>query len=241
MPPDIRRPISAQPVQRPSLAAAPLQRSNYGIPPRQSVAPTPGPRHMDIAPMPSRPAPTPVPAPAPLAIPEAPATYSSVRQPEAPLFTATKPTAAPSTKKSYRPAVVRAVRWACLTVGTVALLGGAGRLATAGSISGYTVAVGAVTANDGHSMNVQYTANDGELHHFTISHSVASMVPGTSLQVAYRPGAPDATVRQVSVVQSHHNLGMQLVATGVVLLIIGGFLSLRRRAKPSVVPVPVTV
>lgn len=134
-----------------------------------------------------------------------------------PLFT---PTAAPAPKSQSRRHLPK-VRWALVVVGTLLLIAGLGRWVTAGSTAHDAIAVGAVSANDGNSMTIQFTADDGKMHKFT-GKSSASLIPGSAVEVAYRSGAPEASARRVSVVQQAHNLGVAIAAAGVALLIVAG-------------------
>jgi hypothetical protein len=135
-----------------------------------------------------------------------------------PLFSASPVTQASKPKRRYGHLLPLA-RVALIVLAALLLIGGIGRWATAGSTSGNTVAVVAVVLNDGKKMTIQFTADDGLLHKFSAK-SQAKLIPGTAIQVAYRPGAADNTVKQVAVVQHAHNLGVALFSVGLLLAII---------------------
>lgn len=242
----------SRPSARPGLTAMPVQRGNYGIPTRQvpvapvqpsgpapAMPPQPGPRLMDVAvPRPSQPAqptqqPTqPVGSPVSMQNPGVPTPAAAI--PAQPTFNAT-PKAVE--EKANKPAKLKLILsklcLVLLIVGALISLVGIARWATAGSIANDTIAVGAVTANDGNTISIQFTADDGQLHKFTIHGNQSALIPGTAVQVAYQPGAPDHTAKQVSKVKSAHNLGVSLFFTGVLLLIVGGGLGLFVRRHTS--------
>lgn len=248
----------ARPSARPPVAAAPMQRANYGIPPRQSAPIQPqtaGPRMMDV----TAPAPRPVQPmqqAQPVAAPQPPAyqpmaqpapvvpTTAPVQRPE-PMFSPTQ-SAHTAQKAVKKHRIISKFRYVFLFVGALLTIGGIVRYATAGNISGYTIAVGAVTANDGKKTSIQFTADDGKLHRFTVQESKRNEIPGTAMEVAYQTGAADATVKRVSVVKSAHSLGVQMLAAGILFLAIGGIWSFvhYRKNRPAQVQqsqaVPVT-
>jgi hypothetical protein len=125
-------------------------------------------------------------------------------------------------------------------------IAGLARWATAGSTTGMTAAVGAVAANDGRTMTIQFTADDGKIHKFTAG-SEAKLIPGTAVEVAFRPGAADASVVRVAVVKGNKNIGMSLFLAGVVLFAASGGVigikKLRQKSKqnPTSLTTPVTV
>jgi hypothetical protein len=137
------------------------------------------------------------------------------------------------------------LRLALLIVGTLLVVGGAGRWLTAGSTSGDLIAAAAVAANDGNSMTIQFTANDGQMHKFTTK-SDRTLIPGSAVQVAYRSGAPDTSAKRVEPIAAAHSLGVSLMITGAALLLTAGVLALfiRRQIKhpkPASIAKPVTV
>ena len=254
----------SQPLARPSVAPAPLQRSNYGIPPRQSAPMPTGPRTMDVSRPPTRPTPiaSPAPAPAPAVAPEPatppvqqaapePAPVAPTQPAPQPIFAATRQALEENNqqeaKKPSKFGWLRANgKFVLLGLAAVLLLAGVGRLVTAGNISGYTIAVGAVTVNDGKKTTIQFVADDGKLHHFTLGESKRGNIPGTAVQVAYQAGAADATVKQVSVVNSAHKLGVTVLLSGVVVALAASvlfFLAWRKKRAqrpPKSQAVPVT-
>ena len=226
-----------------------MQRANYGIPPRradtsttavpqvseQPVAPAPpGGRFMDIAstqrPITSVNHPTPAQQ---AAVPAA--TTLAGTGPQKPLFSsAPQPQLASQStgkvKAVRRNRLVSKIRLSVMIVAALLVVGGAARWLTAGSTANSLVAVGAVSRNDESTMIIQFTANDGQLHKFTTK-SNAALVPGTAVEVAYRSGAPDTSARQVSVIKQARNLGMELLGTGLGLLIIAGIWALIARNR----------
>ena len=271
--PDSSQPTPT-PFERPSARAAgvmPVQRGNYGLPPRQPQASTPtaaqpmvrpaqpGPRSMDImVPRPAQPprpqAPTPNPvAPSPEPTPPTPAPSSSATVAEQisvtapasrPLYT-NQPVAEPVPAQAIQSGgALPKVRLALLILGALLLLGGAARWLTAGSTSGDLIAAGAIAANDGDKMTVQFTANDGQMHKF-IDKSDSKLTPGSAVQVAYRSGAPDNSAKRVEPIKAAHSMGIWLMATGIVLLLGAGIVTflLRRprQAQPASIAKPVTV
>ncbi|MDB5169970.1 MAG: hypothetical protein JWN82_366 [Candidatus Saccharibacteria bacterium] len=246
--PDPSQP-APNPFDRPSARAAgsmPVQRGNYGIPPRRPapLAQPAGPRMMDIVPgqrmRPVAPIPTPVtpPPPVPASVPSQSAAMAeqiSVTRPAPrPLYTNTPaPAAQPELRRQQR-RILPKLRLALLVVATLLTLGGIIRWATAGSISNDLIAAGAVSANDGNSMTIQFTADDGKLHKFT-DKSNSKLIPGSALQVAYRSGAADNSAKQVAPIQSAHSLGVSLFLTGVLLLAASGIVTLAMHRKPKTV------
>lgn len=262
------------PFERPSARATgamPVQRANYGLPPRQpqAAAPTPaqpiarpeqpGPRSMDImAPRPTQPPRAQAPAPQPLAptpAPPAPAPSPSPAATVAEQISVTTPVSQPlyTNQPVPEPTPVQAtqsggvlpkVRLALLILGVLLTLGGAARWLTAGSTSGDLIAAGAIAANDGENMTVQFTANDGQMHKF-IDKSDSKLTPGSAVQVAYRSGAPDNSAKRVEPIKAAHSMGMWLMVTGIILLLGAGVVTLLlrrpRQAKPASIAKPVTV
>lgn len=228
----------------------PVQRGNYGIPPRQSAAPVQatsprqapmqpampsGPRLMDIAappkpnpqpPIQPQPAPRPEPATTNPA-PARPVVDQIVAPPKQPLFTNIPPVEideqpAPTHKRGRW---LPALRLTLLIMGVLLLVGGAARWITAGSTAGHIIASGAVVSNDGTSMVIQFTANDGRLHKLTAGSNDA-LIPGSGVQVAYRSGAVDSSAKQLAPISAARNLGSALVVSGLVLLAAGGLAAL---------------
>jgi hypothetical protein len=111
-----------------------------------------------------------------------------------------------------------------LVVAGLLVLGGLARWATAGSTSGNLIAAGAVSANDGSTMTIQFTADDGQMHKFT-NKSNNSLIPGSAVQVAYRSGAADNNAKQVAPIKAAHTLGTSLLVTGIALGIFAGLLT----------------
>lgn len=286
-------PLAGRLVPR-AVAAMPVQRGNYGIPPRQAQAGT-TPQVMDVSapgsstvatpdtltpvtpnpavaqpvsppvapaePMIAAPAavaseapaqpvasvidvastqtvatsqPTPAP-PAPVAAAETPSLPGASAP--TPLFTPSRALQEKEDKKSAKSAgqrgLLRKVGLVCTMVGVLLVAGGVARWITAGSTGGKVVAVGAVSANDGGSYTVQFTADDGQVHKFTRHQKSTSLIPGTAVQVAYQSGAPDKTVVMVSDVKNAHQLATTLLLVGGVLTVAGVviFLVLGRKIK----------
>lgn len=124
------------------------------------------------------------------------------------------------------------LRVALLIVGAVLLVAGAARWITAGSTAGHIIAVGAVAANNGETMTIQFTADDGQLHKFTTG-SDEKLIPGTSLQVAYRSGAADNSVKRVAPIESAKRLGTSMAIGGIALLALGGAVTLALHRQPK--------
>ncbi|CAN5126470.1 hypothetical protein BH09PAT3_BH09PAT3_3970 [soil metagenome] len=249
-------PSFSRPSARVASAPMPVQRGNYGIPARQITQPQPpapkpvaqaappiqqpvtqsSSRFMDVTAPPARPAP--IQQPPAAATPVAPATPPPlekplVSQPPRPLFvTAPHPSHSIEEKSNKGHSVLPKVRLGLLVLAVLLSIGGLGRWATAGSTANDIIAVGAVAANDGKTMTIQFTANDGLMHKFT-EKSNGKMIPGTAVELAYRSGAPEASVRQVAVVKSAHDLGVGLFMLGVLLFAAAGIITLvlRHRAK----------
>lgn len=233
-----QNPTTSSDFTRPSAraAATPVQRANYGIPPRQTAPLTSGPRSMDImAPRrPTAPAAPAAPTPRPVAQPiaTAPSQSSVVAQQIAipptqprPLYTNTPAPAAAPADQRKKHGVLPKLRLALVVVGALLLVSGGARWATAGSTAGNLIAAGAVSANDGSTMTIQFTANDGELHKFT-NKSNAALIPGSAVQVAYKSGAADKTAKQVGPIESARSLGISLLVTGAVLVVFAGLVTL---------------
>lgn len=129
-----------------------------------------------------------------------------------------------------------------LIVAALLSIGGIARWATAGSTKGHIIAVGAVKANDGYKMTIQFVADDGQLHKFTAK-SQAELIPGTALEVAYRSGAPETTAKQVGLIKQTRSLGLNLLLLGIGLFAALGIVSLvqrlrhRKPAEPLTTPV----
>lgn len=137
------------------------------------------------------------------------------------------------------------LRLVLLVVAALLALGGATRWITAGSTAGNLIAAGAIAANDGNTMTVQFTANDGEIHKFT-DKSDSELIPGKGVQVAYRSGAPDNSAKRVEPIQASRSLGVSLFVTGAVLLLAAGVVTLlmrrnRKYSRPASIAKPVTV
>lgn len=226
----------------------PVQRGNYGIPPRRAAPTTTtaaGPLMMDVAPR--RPA---VQAPQtplqPVVTQAAPsiAAPTPVTSSQTPLFsTAPQPEVATATKHktSKLRKLAPKLKLVVLTLGILLTLGGLFRVLTAPNIDGYTAGVAAVTANDSKIMTLQFTADDGKLHKFS-ANSNPEFIPGTAVEVAYRPGAADNTVKQVAVVKATRNFGITLLSAGVILLLISAVTTIvtYRRHPKITAPTPVT-
>ncbi len=276
MMPDSDQPTPT-PFERPSaraLNSMPVQRGNYGIPPRQAapqaqVQPQPqpmarpmqsGPRSMDImTPRPAQPsqpqpatsqpvapAPQPVPVTADPSEPAADTEQVLVTQsPSRPLFT-NKPAVETQPVEALKSGgLLPKVRLALLVVGALLTLGGAARWITAGSTSSDLIAAGAVAANDGNTMTIQFTANDGAMHKFTTK-SDSKLTPGTGVEVAYKSGAADNGAKRVAPIKAAHGMGIFLMITGVVILLVAGATSLLMRRQPkhgkrASIATPVTV
>lgn len=206
------------------LVAAPPQ-------PAAPAAPQPTGRYMDMAGPVRQQQPTPTqPQPAPMQQPVA-ATQAPTRptmdamQPAAaqqsqaprPLFTNSPQPAAPKEATKLTKSLPK-LRLGFAVAAAILVLVGGGRLITAGSTTGNNIAVGAVAANDGHTMTIQFTADDGKMHKFT-SKSSASLIPGTAVEIAYRSGAPEASAKRVSVIKQAHNIGLAILSLGIVLFI----------------------
>lgn len=254
-----------RPSARPTTPIMPVQRGNYGIPPRRSPSgpttpqtsmpqPQPaiptqtGPLMMDVAPRrPSVMMQQPQVQSTPVAAPQetAPITPAPVASSQTPLFNAV-PQHEKAPAKQAQPSklgkLAPKLKLAVLVFGVLLTLGGLGRLVTAPNIDGYTAGVAAVTANDSKVMTLQFTADDGKLHKFS-ANSNPEFIPGTAVEVAYRPGAADNTVKQVAVVKATRNLGITLMSLGGFLLIVSGIAAIvtyRRRPKITA-PTPVAV
>ncbi len=268
----IENPMS-RPSARINSAPAPIQRGSYGLPPRRPAAPitqspavqpqatptytqtAPSPRpaapvgtpqFMDFAPRPSAPsAPQPTVAtplftanPQPVQPLETPA--------QRPLFTPSQNKAAstPKSEKHHRHMrVQRAIKVVLTVFAVVLLIGGIGRFISAGSTANDTIAVGAVSANDGRSMTIQFTATDGKLHKYSTP-SNRDLIPGSAVEIAYRSGAPEATARQVSTVKSARNLGVITTMAGIACLALIGILfsveKLKDRSRHRASPLTTT-
>lgn len=232
--------------ERPSARAtvAPVQRGNYGIPPRQSAPNPSGPRSMDIMPpRPATPRPTPVQPVVQQPIAVAPTQSAVVAEQIAvppaspqPLYTSTPRPINRPVQRGRMDRLLPKLRLALVIVASLLVLTGLARWATAGSISGDLIAAGAVSANDGNTMTIQFTADDGQLHKFT-NKSNAALIPGTAVQVAYRSGAPDNSAKQVAPIKAAHSLGVSLFVTGVILGILAGLATLiMHRPRSSTAP-----
>lgn len=228
-------PLTARPAAR-ATAAMPVQRGNYGVPIRQSQ--TPRPQMMDVI-APERQAPKPQPAPTVLA----PATQAAPTQPRTeptPAYQPTQPqplfSTAPKRQEHPSETVKPNRNWtpkimvSLFIIGGLLVLGGAGRFVMAGSTTGHTIAVGAVSANDGRSMTIQFTADDGLMHKFVVD-SNKTMIPGTATEIAYRSGAPETSAKQVSLVHDGRAQGVILSMIGTVLLATGGVLLVTTRLR----------
>lgn len=289
---------------RPVVAAMPLQRGNYGLPPRpvavtRPASPTPlpspvpqpitapaasapvtptitpslpsmtrpmppsnSPQFMDVTP-PTRPAfsprtpisITPPPPAAPIAMPTqdiAPQAPVGVGAPLAaaqrPLFTPapTQVPAQPSSRHLRERVLHPILHYGLIGIGVLLIVAGGIRFISAGNTSGDTVAVGAVSANDGRSMTIQFTATDGKLHKFSEA-SDRKLIPGSAVEIAYRSGAPEATARQVAVVKAARNLGLIIIMSGIASLAVAGVAAAvnrvrtrnKRRSKPLTTTVAV--
>lgn len=258
-------PDSSQPTptsfERPSARAAsglPVQRGNYGIPPRQSTSQAqpvrPGPRSMDIVPpprpvqsrqiQPPQPPVVPVPSQPAVAAEQNSVTQSPARTP---LYT-NKPipkTIPVPTGSTRGRAILPKLRLVLFVVAALLALGGTVRWITAGSTAGNLIAAGAIAANDGDTMTVQFTANDGEMHKFT-DKSDPELIPGKGVQVAYRSGAPDNSAKRVEPIQAARSLGVSLFVAGAILLLTAGAVTLlmrrnRKHSRPASIANPVTV
>ncbi len=229
---------------RASMAAMPVQRGNYGIPARQmaparpfnDIAPpqqsAPAPMQPVMQPVPpvqpiQPPAPTyaqpapavPVQQPQPMAAP-AP---QPIQTPQQPIFqTPVAPVqAAPIKKQGFWPKLIPKLQLVLIIVGVLLTIGGVARLMTAPNIAANTIAVGAVSANDGSNITIQFTADDGKLHKLKQSGNFPKLIPGTAVQIAYQPGAPDTTAKQVDSVKAVKNQGTALAVAGGSLLTVG--------------------
>lgn len=122
-----------------------------------------------------------------------------------------------------------------LVIAGLLLIAGLTRWATAGSTAGDIIAAGAVSANDGSVMTIQFTADDGQLHKFT-NKSNASLIPGSAVQVAYRSGAADKSAKQVAPINAARSLAMSLIVAGSVLALLSGLATIIiRLSKPAAV------
>lgn len=197
------------------------------------------------APRPVAVAPAPI-VPTPVAVPSTPTPTPQVAIPQQPLFT---PAPAQSIKKPTKPTgLLPKALLVLLIIGSLLSVAGLGRWITAGSTAGDNITVGAVLANDGNKLKIQFTADDGLLHSFNVNKAGSELIPGTAVQIAYQPGAADATAKQVSVVKNAHNLGVGLFSAGLFLLASAGatiwVIRLRHRKtgiSPLAKPTPVTV
>lgn len=256
-----------QPLQRPAMQSAPVSQPVAPAAPQPTQAPiapavqsvvtaprpvSATPQFMDFAP--SRP----VAAAQPTALTQqhtalAPAfdvmspTAGLTTEEKRPLFTPSA-TAAPQKEQKTGKHLkkVTVIKYGLASVAIILLIAGGVRFTSAGNTSGDTIAVGAVSANDGRSMTIQFTATDGKLHKFSTA-SNRSLIPGTAVELAYRSGAPEATVRQVSVIKDGRNMGMLIVMAGVALLAVVGImvsiskLKDRNKRNGSSLTTPVTV
>ncbi len=225
----LQQPAQGQPMMD-VIAPAPRPAQPAPVQPVAAVPPQPQPQQQpyQAAPQPVQPmqpvppVQQPVAVPQPVAAAPTPAlpTTAPLGQRPAPMFTANQSTQAPQKpRKEHR--IIPKFRFVFLVIGLLLTIGGAARIATAGDVSGYVVAVGAVTANDGRKTSIQFTADDGKLHHFTVQGSKRNQIPGTAIEVAYQSGASDATVKQVAIVKSAHNLGVEMLSAGILFLAIG--------------------
>lgn len=240
---------------RASLSAMPVQRGNYGIPPRQPMQ-QPAQTFTDIAPpRPAQPITQPVQAPRPpqsgmqpqptFAQPVAPPqpVQQPIQQPTAsprpapiqppqpisapvqPIFqtpTAAQQSAAVSVKnEGFIKKLVPKLQLVLLIVGVLLLIGGGARYMTAPNIDADTIAVGAVAANDGRQMTIQFTADDGKMHKLNQPGNFPELKPGSAVQIAYRAGAPDTTAKRVDQVKSVKSQGLSLLIAGGSLLSVG--------------------
>jgi hypothetical protein len=177
---------------------------------------------MDIMP-PPRPVavatPAPVPAPAPIQ-----QTQPAQPSPQ-PLYSNTpRPAATPvSQEKAHN--ILPKLRLVLLVVGVLLMLAGTARWASAGSTSGNLISAGAVSANDGTTMTIQFTADDGQMHKFT-NKSDSALIPGSAVEVAYKSGAADKSAKRVAPIKAAHSLGISLLVTGVVLGLFAGLITL---------------
>lgn len=233
----------------------PVQRGNYGIPPRQfapgaparpmarPLPPQPDTRSMDI--IPPRPVQTPLvqhvpptasfrPAPRPTPSPSASAAeqVSVVSSAPQPLYiNRPAPEPAPVDQEESR-GVLPKVCLALVVLAALLVLGGGVRWITAGSTAGDLIAAAAVAANDGTAMTIQFTANDGQMHKFTAK-SDAKLIPGSAVQVAYKSGAPENSAQLVGPIQAARSLGIKLAAAGAVLFLAAGVVALLMRRPPK--------
>lgn len=206
---------------------------------QQRPAPAPnGPQFMDFAP--SRPATTSSAQP-PIfrQAPEQPVAVEEKR----PLFTPS--TAAREDRQpSHHANKFKLVKGSLLGLAAVLIIAGGVRFVSAGNTTNDTIAVGAVSANDGRSMTIQFTATDGKLHKYSTA-SNRDLIPGSAVEVAYRSGAPEATVRQVSIVKDGRNMGILIAAAGVVCLSALGIIAtagrIKNRGKHHGTPLTTTV
>lgn len=245
--------IQTQPVAQPE-PAAPIEPTVSTPPPQPVAAPAPTPVvAQPAAPAPPRPVTAPsspqfmdfAPRPSSQAQPQAQPqiqTISAQRQPlpepqpvtptldQRPLFTPSAEPVAKTPQHNHKPKMLSVVRIGLICVTAILLIAGVVRFTSAGSTAKDTIAVGAVSANDGRSMTIQFTATDGKVHKFSTK-SNRDLIPGTAVEVAYRSGAPEATVRQVSIVKQNRNFGITLILAGFVTLASFGVVNLAIRIK----------
>ena len=223
---------------RASLSAMPVQRGNYGIPPRQPMQ-QPAQTFADIAPpRPAHPITQPVQVPTPpqpvqqpIQQPTASPKPSPIQPPQPisapvqPIFqtptAAQQSAAAPVKKESFIKKLVPKLQLVLLIVGVLLLIGGGARYMTAPNIDADTIAVGAVAANDGRQMTIQFTADDGKMHKLNQPGNFPELKPGSAVQIAYRAGAPDTTAKRVDQVKSVKSQGLSLLIAGGSLLSVG--------------------
>ncbi len=219
----------AAPVVTPTQVATPQPKPVFQPAQSQPV----GPRTMDIM----SPRPTTVTtssAPFVATATPTPAIASPEPARPAPILTAARQAAQPEPQPAKRSrGLLPKVRLGLLVIGAVLLLGGIVRWTTAGSTNGDIIAVGAVTANDTKTIDMQFTAQDGRLHKYSVKAHDSKLIPGTAVQLAYQSGAPDATVKRVSIIEAGHKLGVTLVVLGLAGLFSAGVITLILvRGKP---------
>lgn len=198
-------PVASQPTQ--PISPKPVQ-----APPKPS-----GPQYMDFT-GPTRKAPvqqTPTETPIQTTAPQRPTPNTTTPQP----------------KQTKQPAKhLHITRYLVLLVAIVFLGLGGARFATAGSTAGLTPVVGAVKSNNGNSMIIQFTGTDGKLHEHNAP-SVASMTPGTAVELAYNP-SDTSNVVQTQTVSQARQLGLMLIAMGgalLVLAVLAWFVSVKHK------------